>query len=143
MKGTKPNMKTDRAAITNRAAPAWLPKDAKAEWRRVMPILSDRRILTEADLGSVENYCLAIARVREMERLIQTDGAVVTVTKLSAAGVATVVSIKRHPAYAILSDAMNKARLLAAEIGCTPVSRSRPSVEDPGDDDDLFSDGGQ
>ena len=29
-----------------------MSEDAAAEWNRVMPILTDRRILTDADLGS-------------------------------------------------------------------------------------------
>ncbi|MGY0575937.1 P27 family phage terminase small subunit [Bradyrhizobium sp. RDM12] len=39
-------------------------KAANAEWRRVMPELAKRRILTIADLGSLESYCIAIGRIR-------------------------------------------------------------------------------
>jgi phage terminase small subunit len=49
----------------------------------------------------------------------------------------------KNPAVSIQADAMTRARLMAAELGCTPVSRSRPSVEDNDGDDDLFGwDGG-
>lgn len=129
MKGTKPYLVVDNKAVQKvPLAPAWMSKDAKAEWRRVMPILVERRILTTADLGSMENYCIAIGTVREMERIIQAQG-FTYVTK---------GTIKRHPAVPIQAEAMGRARLLAAELGLTPVSRSRPSIRDEDDDDTLL-----
>ncbi|CEG09484.1 putative phage terminase, small subunit, P27 family [Afipia felis] len=129
MRGTKPNMKTDTAAVKALLrAPTWFSKDAKAEWHRVMPLLVERRILTEADLGSLENYCVAIGQVREMERTLQKEGHVVEIDGVP----------KRHPAVGIQSDAMTRARLLAAEMGLTPVSRSRPAIREDDEDDSLL-----
>lgn len=139
MRGTKPHIKIERDALEDRDPPEWLSEDAKAEWRRIVPVLAQRKVLTEADLGSVENYCMAMGTVREMEREIQRVGAVQKVFKIDKDGNALLISIRKNPAVSIQSDAMNKARLLAAEIGCTPVSRSRPTVEDNDGDDDLFS----
>jgi P27 family predicted phage terminase small subunit len=130
MRGTKPHLVVDNDAVrTAPAAPTWLSKDAKAEWKRVMPILVERKILTVADLASFENYCVAIGTVREMERTLQIAG----YTYETEGG-----SIKRHPAVAIQSDAMTRARLLAAELGLTPVSRSRPAIRDDDDADSLL-----
>jgi phage terminase small subunit len=39
-----------------------LSADGKGEWRRVVPLLIERRILTDADL---ESYCVAIGSMRE------------------------------------------------------------------------------
>lgn len=73
MRGRKPkNIAPDRASVTNSTppnAPTWLSKEARAEWRRIMPQLVERRILTEADMGSVENYCVAIGQVRAAQRI--------------------------------------------------------------------------
>lgn len=130
MRGPKPQLVVDNEAVRKvPAAPSWLSKDAKAEWNRVLPILIERRILTTADMGSLENYCLAIGTVREMEKQLQRDGHVIDVEG----------KLKRHPAIGIQSDAMTRSRLLAAELGLTPVSRSRPSVREAGDDDDDLS----
>lgn len=130
MRGTKPHLVIDNDAVrTAPAAPAWLSKDAKAEWKRVMPILVERKILTVADLASFENYCVAIGTVRDMERTLQAAG----YTYVTEGG-----AIKRHPAVAIQSDAMTRARLLAAELGLTPVSRSRPAIRDDDDVDSLL-----
>jgi P27 family predicted phage terminase small subunit len=126
MRGRKPQIKTDSNAVPVSAAPGWLSKDAKAEWDRVMPILVERKILTDADLASFENYCVAIGQVREMERLIKRAGHVVETNR----------GPRAHPAVKIQSDAMTRARLLACELGLTPVSRSRPTACENDNDDD-------
>jgi P27 family predicted phage terminase small subunit len=121
MKGRKPTtIKSDKGVVaTALRVPAWLSKDAKAEWRRIMPLLVERRVVTQSDLGCVEAYCVAIGRVRELEKLIQAN-------PLDKA------------LYRLQTQSMQTARQLAAELGLTPVSRSRPSIadeEDEGDDD--------
>lgn len=128
MRGTKPHLSTDPDALADLPAPDWFSKHARAEWQRVMPILTERRILTDADLGGLENYCIAIGTVREMEAHLQEHGHVLQ----DIEGL-----MKRNPAVGIQSDAMTRARLLAAELGLTPVSRSRPAMRDEEDDDDL------
>ncbi|EYD74858.1 Phage terminase small subunit [Rubellimicrobium mesophilum DSM 19309] len=95
-----------------------------------MPILTERRILTEADLGSLENYCTAIGQVRQMERHLQDYGHILDVEGVW----------KRNPAVGVQSDAMTRARLLAAELGLTPVSRSRPAIREEDDDADALVD---
>lgn len=103
--------------------PAWLSKDAKAEWRRVAPILvTERRTLTTADLATLENYAIAVGVMREASRQLTREG--------------LVVAGKRHPAYGILHSAQTDARLCAAELGLTPVSRSRPAIREDNDNDD-------
>src|SRR5690606_36103701 len=116
--------------------PSWLSVEAKKEWRRVMPILVERRILTTADLGSLENYCTAIGQVRDMERHLQEHGHVFESFK-ERDGELVSTGLKRNPAVGIQSDAMTRARLLAAELGLTPVSRSRPAIREDDDDDAL------
>lgn len=128
MRGTKPHMKEAADPVVGIPVPRWLSKDAKTEWARVMPILTARRILTVADLGSLENYCIAIGQVREMERELQKHGHIIEINEAP----------KRNPAVGIQADAMTRARLLAAELGLTPVSRSRPAMRDDDDADSLL-----
>jgi P27 family predicted phage terminase small subunit len=130
MRGRKPSNLSgdDRALTAVPNPPSWFNAHAKSEWRRIMPLLVARKILTEADMGSVENYCVAIGQVRDMQALIDRDGHVVETTR----------GPRAHPAVKIQSDAMTRARLLAAELGLTPVSRSRPAIKDtPNDQDDA------
>lgn len=118
MKGAKPHLRTDKDAIAyTKRVPEWLPPDAKKEWRRIMPLLIERKILTEADMGSVENYCVAIGRGREIERKIQSDGLTPQLFRMQ-------------------DKAAQTSRQLAAELGLTPVSRSRPIVSDDAEPED-------
>ena len=119
MKGTKPQLREASDAVKAVRAPTWLAKDARKEWDRVMPILADRRILTDADLGGLENYCICIGRVRETEKLIQKEPDAEMQLKL----------------IRVQDKAMASARQLAAELGLTPVSRSRPSIREDGDNE--------
>jgi P27 family predicted phage terminase small subunit len=128
-RGRKPSTITTGSNAVNSVprAPKWLSRDAAAEWRRVAPILTvERRILTDADLGVLESYCVAIGSVREAQRAITRDGLIIPTEK----------GPKRHPAFGIQNAAMTTARLCAAELGLTPVSRSRPSIRDDDSDDD-------
>lgn len=120
MKGTKPQLVEDNMGIShNISAPRWLSAKARKEWERVMPILTERRILTDADLGVLENYCICIGRVRDTEAAIQTEADPEMILKL----------------IRVQDKAMASARQMAAELGLTPVSRSRPAIRDDGDDD--------
>ena len=132
MRGVKPKgIISGSGTVTGtQKAPSWLSTAAKAEWRRTMPHLVQRRTLTEADLGSFENYCVAIGQVRECEATLRKRGMFIETDK----------GTRAHPAVRIQADAMTRARLLAAELGLTPVSRSRPSIRDdnPSEDSDEF-----
>jgi P27 family predicted phage terminase small subunit len=124
MKGTKPRLREDNMPMGHINAPGWLSEEARKEWDRVLPILTERRILTVADLGGLENYCICIGRVRDTEIIIQGEQDTEMMLKL----------------IRVQDKAMASARLLAAELGLTPVSRSRPSIredENGGEDDPL------
>jgi P27 family predicted phage terminase small subunit len=126
MKGTKPQLKQDRAAIKRVPKPPdWLSTEAKAEWKRVMPLLIERRILTDADLGTLENYCVAMGQVRQLEKLVQK-----TFVLRTESG-----AFKPAPWVKQQEGAMTRALRLAAELGLTPVSRSRPAIRDAEDND--------
>lgn len=120
MKGTKPELRADSLSLDSvLPAPEWLGEKARGEWARVMPILTERRILTEADLGNLENYCTSIGRVREFEASIQTETDTELMLKL----------------FRAQDKAMASARQLSAELGLTPVSRSRPAIREDRDDE--------
>lgn len=133
MRGDKPALKPATNPVSSDLpAPAWLPDEAKTEWRRVIGPLADRRILTEPDLGGLENYCLAIAQVRQCQGIL---------AKLDSPFFSTESGAPRpHPAIRVMHSAMTLARQLAAELGLTPVSRSRPAISDEGEDNGGFGD---
>jgi P27 family predicted phage terminase small subunit len=74
----------------------------------------------------LENYCVAIGQVRELERAIKSGGFVIETQR----------GPRANPAVKLQADAMTRSLRLAAELGLTPVSRSRPAVRDNDNDDD-------
>lgn len=109
-------------------APKWLPAYGKAEWKRLVPILVADRKLAVHELQSVESYCISVARIREAEEIIASEGLVI----MGARGP------QRHPATAILKEHQEAARRLLIELGGTPASRGKNKGgaigNDPADD---------
>lgn len=104
--------------------PVEMSDEAKLEWRRVMPVLCERRSLSTADIGAVERYCEATGDIRIARARIALDGDYVA-NRLG--------ELKRHPAFTTLREAAAEARRWAAELGLTPASRSRVAAGE-GDD---------
>ncbi len=118
-RGVKPAPAKDAEALTKAPpAPAYLSAQAKAEWKRVMPQLIARRIITRADLAGVEAYCSAAGAARQIAELINA----MPVPDLKLGGLQI-----RY---------MQTARQLASEYGLTPTSRARIGSSASEDDDD-------
>ncbi len=84
-----------------------------------MPQLITRRIITKADLGGVEHFCICAGVVKQIEE------------ERAAAGGA--IDIKM---FGVLNRAAQTARQLAAEFGLTPTSRARIGTVQADDDSD-------
>lgn len=124
LRGVKPALAPDTDALTKvPPAPSYLSTQAKAEWRRIMPQLIARRIITRADLAGVEAYASAVGICRQLEE-----------QRALAGGIIDKVS------FGIWNRAAQTARQLAAEYGLTPTSRARigsAAPDGPDDDDPL------
>jgi P27 family predicted phage terminase small subunit len=96
-----------------------------------MPGLVKRRILTKEDMGQIENYCMQMGQVRQMQRTIDGLGEPFVYSRDGAA--------RPHPAFRMQREAMGTARQIAAEYGLTPVSRSRPAMAPEGDSEDDWA----
>lgn len=113
-------------------APSWMPKHAKDEWSRIVPLLVMDRKLASHELQSVESYCLSVARIREAEEVIQREGMTYTAPDGTP---------RRHPATAILKEHQEAARRLLIELGGTPASRGKNKGGAKGNDEnDDFGD---
>lgn len=105
--------------------PSYLNKEAKAEWRRVAPILIDeRKVLTEADLSALENYVIAVATMRQAHKELHATG--------------FLIGGKRNPLSTILLQAQQQQLRAAGELGLTPAARSRATISDAASDDEDF-----
>lgn len=125
LRGVKPALTGDDEALSKAPpVPTWFAPHAKAEWRRIMPQLIARQIITRADLAGVENYCIAVGTVRQIAEGFAQAGGVIDV-KL----------------FGVQNRAIGTARQLAAEYGLTPTSRARIGSATPAalDDDDPLA----
>lgn len=125
LRGTKTPASRDPDAIKRKPpAPKHLTPFAKKEWDRVMPMLIQRGLICQADLGFVEAYCTARGLVVEAELR------------------------RRQPGEDMLkwvraqNQAMLTAARLSASLGLDPSSRARllegmGAAED--DDDDPLA----
>ncbi|QDM17672.1 phage terminase small subunit P27 family [Tardiphaga sp. vice278] len=125
MRGVKPAIVVAGTIYQTPAAPAWLSRLGRAEWKKVATILVERRHLTDADLGTLAAYADAVGQLAESTQIVNREGMVIE----------TRAGLRKHPAISIQMNARNQIRQLAAELGLTPVSRSRPSIRDDGGDD--------
>jgi P27 family predicted phage terminase small subunit len=118
LRGVKPAISADRDALMKAPpAPKWMSEHARAEWKRALADLIGRRVITRADLTGIENYCVAVGRVREIEAAMR-------------------VQPLDKVLFGMQNRAMQTARQLAAEYGLSPVSRARVGSNAPDDDDD-------
>ncbi|QFS82346.1 P27 family phage terminase small subunit [Roseivivax sp. THAF197b] len=120
LRGVKPPLSADKDALTKAPpVPKHLSKHAAAEWKRIMPQLIARRVLTKADLGGVENYCVMAGTVRQIADDQAAAGGVIDLKMMG-------LSIR----------CAQTARQLAAEYGLSPTSRARIGATQAEDDDD-------
>lgn len=120
MRGRKPELKAIEGGLaTVPRAPSWLPTEAKDEWRRVLPSLIKRRVLTETDMAAVENYCLAIGTIQRCQAKIALEGDTIG------------HGAKRHPAFGTMVQMLSESRRFAAELGLTPASRNKARAGKP------------
>ena len=116
-------------------APEWFGSEARREWYRVVPILTERQTLTEFDLGTLESYCLAVGSTRELEEILQNEGFFITSERSGTS--------RPHPASKLQLAYLSQARSYASELGLTPASRGKAAKVEPkgsaGGFDDLLA----
>lgn len=127
-RGRKPQLSAVSEGISKPPKPpAWLPPEAKSEWKRIWPTLAARRTITHADMSVVESYCLAVGTAKRAHAQIAADGDLVK----------TEYGPKRHPSFQTMFQALTESRRLAADLGLTPTSRAKAGAAVPPDDCDL------
>lgn len=111
-------------------APTWMSREAKAEWRRVVPELERLKLVKQAMRGGLAAYCVTWARFVQAQRTLDDKG----LTYEAAQG-----WIPR-PEVAIVKACTQELRQWASEFGLTPTSEGRLSVPDepPEDEDEGF-----
>lgn len=88
---------------------------ALAEWNRIVPLLNNVRILTDADLSALSGYCITCS-LATRAAIEVTNGELL---------VATQMGMKANPAIKIAADARAQCLRFAIEFGLTPAARTR------------------
>jgi P27 family predicted phage terminase small subunit len=102
------------AALTKAPAPerSW-PAELQAAHREIGARAVELGVLTKADLPALEQAARTLAQVRELERLVERDGYLLS----------TATTVKGHPAVSALERARAALRAWLAEFGMTPRGR--------------------
>jgi P27 family predicted phage terminase small subunit len=122
--------------------PTWLSLEAKAEWRRVVPIMDKLGLLSKVDRAALATYCESWATFVYAQRLVHKHGIVIRVVdEVTADGMTIITKTAKNPAIQVARDAADKVRQFGTEFGLTPSARTRLEIPeaDDGDVDSLFS----
>lgn len=133
MRGRKPELRVVEGAGDwgDVSPPAHIPEQMRDEWRTVAIDLRERKLLTDAMTGSLDAYILALWNMRRAQEQIDLHGLLVDAGK----GI-----LKQNPAVSLLGKAQQVVLRLSMELGLTPASRSRSSLQQSTEkEDDIFS----
>lgn len=104
--------------------PAHLSDEAQEEWKRLMPLLIELKLMSPLDRAAFAAYCQAWGRHVEAERQIERDGAVAEASN---------GCLMVHPWVTISKQAVDQMSRFMAEFGLTPSARGRMHIETPPD----------
>jgi len=101
--------------ITHIDPPESLIDDTAVEaWNFYMPELVANQILTIVDIHNLEQFCNAVAYVRQMDEVI----------KESSSFVMSKTGLKKHPAHTIRAENMRFVDKFGSLLGLDPASRT-------------------
>jgi P27 family predicted phage terminase small subunit len=102
--------------------PTWLDREAKAEWRRVVPELARLKLLSRMTRASLASYCETWSVFVDATKTIHAEGI------LAEGRTGQIV----HPAVKVQMQASSELRRWAVEYALTPASEQKVKpVEEP------------
>ena len=102
------------------ACPTHLSRIAKAEWKRIIPMVVNLGLMTKMDRAAMAAYCQSYGRWVDAENKVKERGDVVKTPD---------GKIVPNPYLGVANRAMDNMRKFLVEFGMTPSSRSRLSAE--------------
>ena len=107
--------------------PKWLPKEAKAAWRQLVPMLENMGVLTRIDAHALARYCVTWVRWKAAVKFLEEKGEVYTLK--DPAG--NIRCLQQFPQVGIASRLAHQLGQLEQEFGMSPSARSRINVQVP------------
>ncbi len=116
--------------------PSHLMKDAKAEWRRMVPILESMGLLSTLDMAALSAYCQAYGRwqqaEREMKRLTKKGTTGLLIKTMQG-------NYIQNPLLGIISRNIQLMHKFITEFGLSPSARSPIQVDQTDGEQDSLS----
>ena len=99
--------------------PKTLGSAGAASWRYLVPMLRRARLLDAVDALMLENLCVQVDLAARARALIAKEGTIVLGSRKQ---------VVRHPAVAMLNEAVAMQLRLGEQFGLTPAARARLDV---------------
>ena len=112
--------------------PPYLDEAAKAEWRRLVPVLRRMRVLTEGDYMMLGSLCQAYSTMMKAQAKL-TESGLLFKTQTGY--------VQQSPLLGIVNSCVETITRLAREFGLSPASRSRLQMlsrDDAGPSDGIL-----
>lgn len=103
--------------------------EASQQWRKLAPTLARSVGLVGEQQVTLEEYCTAVARIRQNERALSREGMLIS----GAMG-----GMVKNPRTTILNQYRTSIRSLTGELGLSPASATRITRPESSDDEDPF-----
>jgi P27 family predicted phage terminase small subunit len=110
-------------AATEFEPPVWLPDVGKIEYRRLGKQLKTLGLLTNLDLNTLANYCLAFSHVVACQNELATSGTTITMETQNGSYPMTA------PQFNQLMKALQQMERWGTQMGLSPSSRAGLKVE--------------
>lgn len=132
----RPSKRTPKYAPLTEHPPDWLPREAKAEWRRLMAEF-DRipGLVQRPDRAAFIAWCQEWARYVEASRDVNERGAVILTVpdELRDDGRPVYIREGKNPNVQIARDCLTHIIALSSRFGLTPGDRARLNIGKGGD----------
>jgi P27 family predicted phage terminase small subunit len=103
--------------------PDHLDEAARAEWKRLVPMLREMRVLTEADYLALANLCVQYSTLVSAQKQLNKSGLLLKTPNNF---------VVTSPLIGIVARATKVVNDLCREFGLTPSARSRVQTSDTG-----------
>lgn len=120
--------------------PEWLDEIAKQEFERLVDLLKEVRLITEADIHLLATYCDAYSDYLKCTQLIQEEGLMVEYTNKAAE-----TNKVPHPLLTKKKQLFEQMKAVASEFGLSPSARAKLAMpkkeeKEPTPEEKLFGD---
>lgn len=108
-------------------APRHLSDDARKHWRTIVKQLKAAKVMTRMDTDALAMYCETYTQWIDAMTDVKENGMLIEIEKESKIGVVyTAMEVNAH--VKIAAKAFDQLRLMLAEFGMTPASRTRVAI---------------